>query len=318
MDPTTGLLTTLLNMFTSATTGGYAEIAGRAEYILYHIIVIEIVIAVGFNLIWQMSLGFLLWRIIVIGFVIWLTYNFSSIINMVIESFFNLGLMASNADVIPLDMRDPSRLVDMGFNLTRPIAEYLGNISLWQSMMNLQDSVMMGLAMIGIVLAFIIMAIQVFVLYLEFTIISTFAVIFVPFGALMTTSFMMDRVIMTVIAFGVRFTTLTSIVAIGSSVIQSFVLPDDPTWQQAFSMLAACGALSVLAWHAPAMAASLLGGGPSLSAATIASSAIAGGEISKAVAQQGSHSAGTAKQMGSIMAAASASSIDAVKTRIKK
>lgn len=312
----TSILTNLLNIFTSALDGGYIEIYNQVFSLVQILITIELALFCGAAMFGSLKFWEFLFDIIVIGFVMWVASNFASLVNMIVQSFVQVGLMMSGSSALPVEMRDPGGIMEIGFTATAPIVEYLNNISIWQSLS--LDTVLMGLAIIGILVAFAIIAIQVFVVYLEFKLVSNLLILFIPFGVLMQTRFLFGNVISAVIAFGVRFAMLAAIIAIGVTAVQSVELPEDPTWKASFLMMAVSWTVASLAWFAPSAAAGLLASSPSFSATTAASSLLAGGAGAKTISEQSRGSAGSAKKVAALMAAATVVGASSIKSGMQQ
>ena len=107
-----------------------------------------------------------------------------------------------------------------------------------------------------------------FVTYLEFSLITTLGLIFLPFGVFQHTAFLAERVFAAIIAFGVKLMVLGLIVSVATPVLATVQLPPDPTWRQLFEVLVVCLAVATLSWHAPGVASGLLAGSPTLTAST--------------------------------------------------
>lgn len=315
MDTDTGILTNLLNLFAAAMTGGAENLSTQALSLLYWLILIELAVFTVMRGLFGMQIGDLVFRVIVIGMVTWITTNFFELVQIIMDSFFQIGLIAANADMQPVEMRDPSSILDVGFSITTPIAEYLSNMSLWESLNS--DTVLLGLAMIGILLAFAFISVLLLVFYLVFLLIATIGVVFVPFGVLTQTNSIMGNIIHAVFSFGVRFAMLSAIIAIGSSVIQSFELTTDPTWKECFVMLTASWSLAVLAWFGPSIAESLLAGSSVLSSGSLASATIGGATGVKHISEQSRSMATSSKSLANVAAAASVAGLSAIKSATK-
>jgi type IV secretion system protein TrbL len=126
-----------------------------------------------------------------------------------------------------------------------------------------------------IFLAIISIAVNFLVTFLEFYILAILSLALVPFGANKFTAWAAQKVGNVIFAFGIKIMILSFLAAVSIPILENLVLPNfnvlDPG---AFipSMLyltAGSLALMVLAWHAPSLAASLLGGMPSLHAGSI-------------------------------------------------
>src|SRR5690606_22015335 len=137
------------------------------------------------------------------------------------------------------------------------------------------DSLLLLVCIISSIFAFGIMAIQVFVTYLEFLIVSTAGFIFIPFGIFKPTAFLAERIFGAIIGFGIKLMVLALVIAISDQFLQTIALPAEVTWQQGFEFVIISFALCFLTLQAPSVALSLLSGSPHLSFGTIASTGAA-------------------------------------------
>jgi type IV secretion system protein TrbL len=137
-------------------------------------------------------------------------------------------------------------------------------------MYDLGSLFMYGWAYIFTILAFFMLAIQVFVTYLEFYLVAALSLVLVPFGVFKHTAFIAERAFGSVVSFGVKLMVLSFIIAATQPVLAQITLPAEPTWQQAYMVLLASMAIAFLAWHAPGIAAGMVSGGPTLTAGAAA------------------------------------------------
>jgi len=151
---------------------------------------------------------------------------------------------------------------------------------------------MYGWAFIFTLVAFFMLAIQVFITYLEFYLVAALSLVLVPFGVFKHTAFIAERAFGSVVSFGVKLMVLSFIIAAAQPVLAGITVPAVPTLQQAYMVLLAALAIAFLAWHAPGIAAGMISGGPSLTAGSaagfVASStlgALAGAAVASSMAR---------------------------------
>lgn len=298
MGPDSGILTSLLNTFSSAFTGGYSSIFGDAWGLLGILSALELTIAaVWWALTESDALKELLRLCIKIGFFIFVVTKYDWLVDCVISGFIKTGLKAGGGGSMNL-IKDPSAIVDYGLTVTEPIFIHIKNYDAVDTLANLPDIIMTGLSGIMVLLAFFALAIQVFITYLEFYLVSVLALILVPFGVFKYTSFITEKVFGAIISFGVRLMVLSFIISVSRPVLVGLQLPADPPLQKIMIMFLAVIAIAVLAWHAPGIAGGLLAGAPSLSAgaglgvaaaagAGLAGAGLAGKQAVKEVASGG-------------------------------
>lgn len=272
----TGSLTTVLEHFLSVFRLGRTGIQTDALSLLTLIAVIEMTLAA---LWWAITgsdaLVGLLRKLLFIGFFVLVINNYDSLLHVVIEGFISTGKTASSVSGDDLaSVRDPSSIAAAGFYVALPVIEHLTTYSNWDILFNLHDVIITGLCGLGILIAYFIIAIQVFVTYLEFAIVSTLGLILIPFGVFKHTAFLAEKVFGAIVSFGVKLMVLGLLVSVTVPVLRGFTLPPDPTWTQLFNLVLVSFAVAALSWHAPGVAAGLLAGGPSLTAATAGDSAV--------------------------------------------
>ncbi|MEE9150171.1 MAG: P-type conjugative transfer protein TrbL [Candidatus Tectomicrobia bacterium] len=288
-----GVLTSILNTFTFVITGGFARLWPSARWLLETLAIIEIALAA---LWWMLSrediIAGLIQRILWFGFFIWMVLQFPHLIDVIRDSFVQAGLTAGGTSITVEEFTNPSQIATFGMIATEPIFQHIADYSAVGAMRNLGDIIVTGLAGLLIVLAFFIIAIQVFITLIEFYLFAVVALLLIPFGVNRHTSFIAERVIGAVISFGVKLMVLAFVASIGLPVLATLNVPPDPELRQVLSLLLASLALAALTWHAPAIAAGLLAGTPSL-AAGVATGAVAAGVFgAAAVSSAGRSGAG--------------------------
>ena len=273
----TGALTTVLDLFLDVFRMGQRGVALQAGGLLTTLATMELLLAsFGWILTGRDALVGIIRRLLTIGFFIFVVQNYDSLLHTIIEGFIQTGKTAASPAASSINfVRDPSTIVDAGYVVVMPIFEHLKSYSGMDVVTHLHDIVITGLCAIGLVFAYFIIAIQVFVTYLEFAIVSTLGLILVPFGVFKHTAFMAEKVFGAIISFGVKLMVLGLLVSVTVPVLQTYTVPPDASWKQLFDLCLICFAVAALAWHAPGVAAGLLAGGPSLTAGTAAGTAVA-------------------------------------------
>jgi type IV secretion system protein TrbL len=76
-------------------------------------------------------------------------------------------------------------------------------------------------AAIGILIAFVILAVEIVVTIIEFHIVTLVAFVTVPFGVLTQTSFMSERAIGYVVSVGIKLMALAIVVSLGTTVFDN-------------------------------------------------------------------------------------------------
>lgn len=269
MTATTGILTTLLNAFLAVFSAGPGHLAPAAARLLFLIAGIELTLAgIWWALKGENVLVGLIQKTLLLGLFAFFVTNWATLINTVLDGFVWSGFTAagSSAAAGAVLIKDPSAIIGQAFVSTQPIADEISALK-WYDLGSL---FMYGWAYIFTILAFFMLAIQIFVTYLEFYLVAALSLILVPFGVFRHTAFIAERAFGSVISFGVKLMVLSFIIAAAQPVLAQITLPAEPTWQQAYMVLLAALAIAFLAWHAPGIAAGMISGGPTLTAGSAA------------------------------------------------
>jgi type IV secretion system protein TrbL len=274
MDP--GILTRLLNDFLFVFTGGMARLTPDAFWLLERLVVLEIVfMALWWALTGEEALVTFLQRALWIGFFIWLTTNFADLLTIVLQSFVQAGLTAGGARITVREFLDPSAIAAYGLHVTTPLFHALSQLTGWSAVFGLPHVMVTGLAALLLVMAFFLLAIQVFLTLLEFYIAAVVSLLLIPFGVNARTAFIAERVFGMVLSFGVKLMVLAFITSAALPTLATITFTNDPTFNELFSALLASFAIAMLAWHAPNVAAGLMSGQPSLTVGTAVGTAFA-------------------------------------------
>lgn len=205
-------------------------------------------------------------KVIFIGIFIWFVKEWPWITDQVIKGFIWAGSKAGDGGNINV-MYDPSAIMTEGFRVVANLATALAEASPWELPAYFTNLIIFLL----IILCYAIIAIQVFLVQVEFGIIATLGLILIPFGVLRPTSFIAEKVFGTIIAYGVKLMVLAFILSITFPMLQQLALPEEPNLLAYVNVFVGAAMLAFLCWHAPGIAASMLSGSPSLTAQTAGS-----------------------------------------------
>ena len=207
-----------LDQFISAFTGqvgsGFGAIAGPVQGVLATLVVISITISA---ILWaidetQNIMAALVRKILLIGFFAWLVTNWHSLTLTVINGFAKLGLQASGGGSIGDFTRAPTKAVEAGLSVVIDLIKYIGDLAQqnagFGALMHIDMIIVAAVAAIGILLAFIMLAIEIAVTIIEFYIVTLIAFVVVPFGVLSQTSFLAEKAIGYVVSVGFKFLAL--------------------------------------------------------------------------------------------------------------
>jgi type IV secretion system protein TrbL len=164
---------------------------------------------------------------------------------------------------------DPGYVAFLGIQAISPLLlrakEMLGPVDFF---LNFVEIALFLLSALVVLVAFCVLAIQVFLAFLEWRVLSLAAYLAIPFAVLGPASFVAERSIGYVAASALRLLVLGLIVALGGGVLMTISFTGEPTLAQALGVAVLSVAILVLALKAPRAAAGLVNGGPVLDGVT--------------------------------------------------
>lgn len=273
----TGILDTMLSTIAGFTTGSSGTISGYATSLYGILILLDFILAVLLNLGETDHIKQLVRKVLFYGFWIWIIREWGMLCDVLLDSLMITGTAVGGVDASVL--KTPSSLVDKGFIVASPYWEYAQNMDWLDITTSPLTWLMAVIGYAGVVLAFAILALQIFITYVEFYIASALLLIFIPWGSFKYTSFVAEKAIGATISYGTKLMMLGAVYGLSSGIINSFTIDlagGQPEPSSVFSSMLGPFALCLLCWQAPGMAAGLMTGAPTLSAGTAAGTAVAG------------------------------------------
>lgn len=288
----TSALDEFITRFTTQIDSGFGVISGDVQVVLGTLVVISIVLTA---IMWavdetQNVIAPLVRKILLVGFFAWLVGNWHSLTVTVVTGFGQLGLKAGGGASIGDFMSAPTRAVEAGFKIFLQIIQYIGELASqnggFGALQHIDMIIVAAVAAIGILLAFIILAIEVAITIIEFHLVTLIAFVTIPFGVLTQTSFLAERAIGYVVSVGLKFMALGVILGVGLNIFESYTLSPEPTVPEECGLLLAAIFLMMLALKIPAIAGALISGGPQLNAgsALMGAAGVAAGAAGVALA----------------------------------
>lgn len=271
----------ILQQFENLFTGGMGTILGHTMSLLQILALLDMGLAIVLKFSGGVGMQMLMNRMLKIGFWVFVVSEYDTIINAIIDTFSALGLAAGGGGNIGVDMlKQPSMLLDQGYKLSAQYLNWAEDTSSGINDFFTNFGIIMA-AYFGaglIILAFIIICLQIFITFVEFYVFALLALFFLAFAVFSKTSFISEKVIGGVISYGVKLMVLACILSAIGPIINSFSITvnETPTYDSIIGACAGCLCLAFMTWQAPAVAAGLMAGSPSLSAGTVASNAMAG------------------------------------------
>ena len=285
----------ILNQYLQTINTAFGLIKGHVVWLLNVLIILNIVLSAVF---WALSddqvMAKLARKIIYIGFFAWLVQNWQSLTDTIAQSFMYLGFEAGGVGFPQVYLLNPGNIAYRGFTASSPIMTEIGNlcgpIGFFK---NFPQIALLTLAVLAILAAFFIVAIQAVVTILSFKLGSLAAFILIPCGVLSKTAFIAERPLGWVVASGVRLMVLTLVAGIGDLAFGHLQLnPNGVTIRSAMDIALGAIVLMVLAITATRLAGDLVSGGPSLGAGAMLGAAGGAGLLAYGTGQT-AYGAGT-------------------------
>ena len=285
----------ILNQYLQTINTAFGLIKGHVVWLLNVLIILNIVLSAVF---WALSddqvMAKLARKIVYIGFFAWLVQNWQSLTDTIAQSFMYLGFEAGGVGFPQVYLLNPGNIAYRGFTASSPIMTEIGNlcgpIGFFK---NFPQIALLTLAVLAILAAFFIVAIQAVVTILSFKLGSLAAFILIPCGVLSKTAFIAERPLGWVVASGVRLMVLTLVAGIGDLAFGHLQLnPNGVTIRSAMDIALGSIVLMVLAITATRLAGDLVSGGPSLGAGTMLGAAGGAGLLAYGTGQT-AYGAGT-------------------------
>lgn len=303
----TGILDTMLATIAGYTTGASGTISGYATSLYGILILLDFILAVLLNLGETDHIKQLVRKVLFYGFWIWIIREWGTLCDALLDSLMITGTAVGGVDASVL--KNPSTLIDKGFIVASPYWEYAQNMDWLDITASPLTFLMAIIGYAGVVLAFGILALQIFITYVEFYIASALLLIFIPWGSFKYTSFVAEKAIGAVISYGTKLMMLGAVYGLSSGIINSFTIDlagGQPEPISVFTSMLGPFALCLLCWQAPGMAAGLMTGAPTLSAGTAMGTAVAGAAGAAAGGAMGAGVGSMAMSAGSGAAKAAA------------
>ncbi|SFX98239.1 type IV secretion system protein TrbL [Paracoccus pantotrophus] len=268
----TGVIDEFLAVFTSYIDSGFGLLGGEVAFIATTLIVIDVTLAALF---WAWGaeddiIARLVKKTLFVGVFAYLISNWNSLARIVFESFAGLGLMGSGTGFTAADLMRPGRVAQTGLDAGRPLLESISDLMGWVAVFeNLIQILCLFFAWALVILAFFILAVQLFVTLIEFKLTTLAGFVLIPFGLFGKTAFMAERVLGNVVSSGIKVLVLAVIIGIGSTLFSQFTTGFGgaaPTVDDAMAIVLAALSLLGLGIFGPGIANGLVSGGPQLGA----------------------------------------------------
>ncbi len=290
----TGVIDRFLEVFTRYIDSGFGLLGGEVAFLATTLIVIDVTLAALF---WAWGtdddiLARLVKKTLFIGVFAYIISSWNTLARIVFESFAGLGLQATGTGFTTADLLRPGRVAQVGLDAGRPIldsiSDLMGYVSFFENFIQI---IVLMFAWAVVLLAFFLLAIQLFITLIEFKLTTLAGFVLIPFGLFGKTAFLAERVLGNVVSSGVKILVLAVIIGIGSTLFAEFTAGFggyQPNIEDAMAIVLAALSLLGLGIFGPGIANGLISGGPQLGAgAAIGTGLAAAGMTAAGVAGTG-------------------------------
>ncbi len=290
-----------LQTFIRYIDSGFGLLGGDVAFLTTTLIGIDITLA---GLFWAMGgeqdvIGRFLRKILYVGAFAFILNRFSTLADIIFRSFAAAGLTAGGGTLSADDLLKPGRLAGTGFSAAWPLLEQMSKLLGFTSFFdNFLTIIVLLFAWVIVIIAFFILAVQMFVCIVEFKLTTLAGFVLVPFALWNRTSFLAERVLGNVVSSGIKVMVLAVIVGIGSNFFNEFTAAlqgQEPDIGQAMSLVLASLTLFGLGIFGPGIASGLVAGAPQLGAGAAVGTTVGAAGI---VALGGGAAMGAARAAG--------------------
>jgi len=280
MAVTTDTANDLMTVFSNTVSAGFDALGGAVNGV-FGLMIALVVALTGIQ--WALSsnrevLASGFGKVLLIGAFAYMINDWQGLSQTIWGGFIQLGLTAGGGNLSRADFLNPGAILHQGWEIVKALGETPAPVNNPLDVAgNLTDALILGLAMIGIMLAFAVLALQIIVTLLEFKIVTLGGFVLLPFGIWSKSSFLAERPLGFVVSSGLKVLALAIVVSGARSVFDQLQPSANPDLYEALAILAASLLLAMLALFIPNLASALVTGGPALGAGSAAAGALAVG-----------------------------------------
>ncbi|MBU2116368.1 MAG: P-type conjugative transfer protein TrbL, partial [Alphaproteobacteria bacterium] len=270
----------LMTVFSNTVSAGFDALNGAVNGV-FGLMIVLVVALTGIQ--WALSAnrevlaaGF--GKVLLIGIFAYLINDWQALSQTIFAGFIDLGLTAGGGSLSRGDFLNPGEILQQGWEIVKALGETPAPVANPLDVAgNLVDALILGLAMIGIMLAFGVLAIQIVVTLLEFKIVTLGGFVLLPFGIWSKSAFLAERPLGYVVSSGLKVLALAIVVSGARTVFDQLQPSANPDLYEALAILVASMLLAMLAIFIPNLASALVTGGPALGAGAALTGALAVG-----------------------------------------
>jgi type IV secretion system protein TrbL len=291
-------LDNLLNTMEAATGNWLSRALGLALKVFMALAVLEFVWSAANTVLKKGELsdilGMFMLKVVAIGFFYTVITSAQTWIPAVTQSFQQAGSTISGSSVT----LTPSGVVDKGMAIVKIILnKTLDQVSVWSPATSFLVSLVSGITSLLIFIAYLVVALQLFVVKAEMLLVIAGGAIMLGFAGSRWTMNFAEKYIGYAVSTGAKFIVVSLLAGYGESFGQYVVnnIPDEITFSIMLSLLGSSALFGVMSYMVPGLAGSILSGAAQMSLANFAATASAGaGKLAAA----GATAAGTTARLG--------------------
>ncbi|MCC6789662.1 MAG: type IV secretion system protein [Hyphomonadaceae bacterium] len=254
-----------LERFLGLADAGFGLIGGDVAFVLNTLIVISVTLA---GAMWALKgeapIAPFFRKVLFIGFFAFLVNNWNAIAGAINQSGALLGLKAGGSGMSLAELHDPASVAAQGKELFGRTMEMGDGMNIFTDFLTLATILLAGVI---ILIAFFVLALQIFVQLIAFKLGSLAAFIAIPWGVFSGTAWVAERPLGWVASSAVRLFLLAFVASVAITFVAT--LPQTMTLENGGALDVLLFGLTILAlaWLAPMLASEVMQGNPSLSAA---------------------------------------------------
>ncbi len=270
----------LMAVFSDTITAGFSSLIGPVNGI-FGLMIALVVAMTGIQ--WAVSsnrdaLAGAFSKILLIGVFAYIINDWQGLSETIFAGFLQLGLTAGGGSISSADFLNPGAVIETGWQIVKALGDAPTTTEDPLDVIgNLIDAIIIGISMLGIMVAFAVLALQIIVTLLEFKIVTLGGFVLLPFGILSKTAFMAERPLGYVVSSGLKVLALAIVISGAQAVFAQLIPSPEPDIYEAMTILTAAIILAMLSLFAPNLAAALVSGGPALGAGALAVGGLAVG-----------------------------------------
>ncbi|MGK9237152.1 P-type conjugative transfer protein TrbL [Inquilinus limosus] len=274
-----------LETFIRYIDGGFGLLGGDVAFLTTVLVGIDVTLA---GLFWAFDgerdvIARLCRKVLAVGAFAFILNDFSTLADIIFRSFSVLGLTAGQSSLSAGDLLRPGRLAGIGFEAAWPLLQQAGSLIGFTTFFdNVVTIVILLFAWFVVILAFFVLAVQLFITILEYRLTALAGFVLVPFALWNRTAFLAERVLGAIVASGVKVMVLAVIVGSGSGFLGEFIgalQGREPGLADAMALVLASLALLGLGIFGPGIATGLVSGAPQLGAGAAVGTSLAAGGV---------------------------------------